>query len=345
MTYVLGIDLGGTKVLAGVIDVDTGKVVSREKKRTRAEHGPTDIVERLMTAAEKAIQESGVPQSEIETIGIGAAGQLDRKRGIIVSAPNLAGMANMPLADMVKKRFGIDVRLYNDVEAAGGGEAAFGAGKDQPDFVVIFVGTGIGGMVYRDGRPYPGASHTAGEIGHMVVDHDGRICACGGVGHLEAYASRTAIVRYMLAAMHLGRESVLTKMATEINPNDPGGSGIRSGTIADALKQKDRLVKEALTIGAEYLGSGLCSIINFYNPPLIILGGGLIQAVDSFFEEAAQRAREMALRMPADAVEIKKAALGDYSGIVGAAFLAHMAAGSEMNNASVSAETGALPTR
>jgi glucokinase len=149
----------------------------------------------------------------------------------------------------------------------------------------------------------------------------------------------------MLASMHLGRESVLTKVATEINPNDPGGSGIRSGTIADALKQNDGLVVEALTMGAEYLGSGLCSIINFYNPPLIILGGGLVQAVDVFFDIAARRAREMALRMPASAVEIEKAGLGDFSGIVGAAVLAHNATGGALQNASVSAESGALPTR
>jgi glucokinase len=325
MTYVLGVDLGGTKVLSGVIDVDTGRVLATEKKRTRAEHGPSDIVERLIESAQKAVVESGVSHDEIETIGIGVAGQLDRERGVILNAPNLANMSNMPLADMVRRRLKHDVYLYNDVEAAAGGEASFGAGKGHGDFVVIFVGTGIGGMVYRDGRPYSGASHTAGEIGHMVIDHEGRICSCGGIGHLEAYASRTAIVKYILAAMHLGRQSVLSSVATEINPNDPGGSGIRSGSIAAALEKRDALVEEAIRVGAEHLGSGLCSIVNFYNPPLIILGGGLIEAVDSFFKSAAKRAHEMSLSVPSKAVEIKKAVLGDNSGIVGAAVLAHTA--------------------
>jgi glucokinase len=157
------------------------------------------------------------------------------------------------------------------------------------------------------------------------VDHGGRLCGCGGVGHLEAYASRTAIVRYILAQMHLGRESYLSTVATEINPADPGGSGIRSGAIAAALERKDPLVLEALEMGADYLASGLCTIINFYNPPLIVLGGGLVEAVDPFFQRAAQRAKGMALRLPAGAVQIKKAGLGDYSGIVGAAVIAQHA--------------------
>jgi glucokinase len=341
MTYVLGVDLGGTKVLAGVVDADTGRVLATEKKRTRAEHGPTDIVDRLIEAAGKVLDESDVPRHEIKTMGIGVAGQLDRERGLIVSAPNLAGMANVPLGDILERKLHLDVHLYNDVEAAAGGEAAFGAGRGRSDFVVIFVGTGIGGMIYQDGRPHAGASHTAGEIGHMVVDHDGRICGCGGVGHLEAYASRTAIVRYILASMHLGRETVLNKVVSEINPNDPGGSGIRSGRIAEAIDQHDPLVKEAVEMGADYLASGLCSIINFYNPPLIILGGGLVEAVDPFFHRAATRARGMALHMPSRAVEIVKAGLGDYSGVVGAAALAHGAQASERRPA-LSRQPGAL---
>lgn len=326
MSYVLGIDLGGTKVLAGVIDMQTGTVVAREKKRTRAEHGESDILDRAITAAESAIEKSGVGRDRISRAGIGVAGQLDRARGLIVSAPNLANMTNVPIVEILGRKLGLPVALANDVEAAAAGEATFGSGKGHSDFVVIFVGTGIGGMVYRDGKPYSGASQTAGEIGHIVVDHGGRVCGCGGVGHLEAYASRTAIVRYILSQMHLGRESCLSAVATEINPNDPGGSGIRSGSIRDALERKDPLVQEALEMGADYLASGLCSIINFYNPPLIILGGGLVEAVDPFFQRAARRARETSLRLPSRAVAIKKAGLGDFSGIVGAAVIASRAA-------------------
>lgn len=327
MKHVLGIDLGGTKVLAGVIDVETGKVLSTAKKRSRAGHGPTDLLERVLDAAHTAIDSSKVDPKSIGCVGVGVAGQIDRKKGIVMTAPNLANMTNTPLADIIEKELKHPVYLFNDVEAAAGGEASFGAGKDAKDFVVIFVGTGIGGMVYRDGKPYGGATNTAGELGHMVVDLNGRVCGCGGLGHLEAYASRTAIVRYILANMHLGRETVLSEVATEINPSDPGGSGIRSGAIAAALAKDDPLVKEALRVGGDYLAAGLVSIINFYNPPLIVLGGGLISAVDPFFNRVAKRAKEGALQVPAKTVEIKKVGLGDYSGIVGAAVLASQKTG------------------
>jgi glucokinase len=318
----LGIDLGGTKVLAGVIDLKTGKVLSAVKKRSHAEHSAEDLIQRMGEAASSAIDQSAVNRDDIKRAGIGVAGQIDREKGMVVSAPNLANMANVKLAARVEKDLGLPVFLFNDVEAAAAGEAAFGSGAGKQDFVVVFVGTGIGGSIYRKGKPYLGATHTAGELGHMVVDLNGRLCGCGGMGHLEAYASRTAIVRSILNALHAGRESVLRDVVGEINPNDPGGSGIRSKALSRAVAADDALTRDMLLTGAEYLGAGLASIINFYNPPLIILGGGLVEAVDMFFESVAQYTRRSALQVAGKGVEIVKSGLGDYSGIVGAAALA-----------------------
>jgi glucokinase len=154
------------------------------------------------------------------------------------------------------------------------------------------------------------------------VDLNGRICGCGGAGHLEAYASRTAIVRQILSGLHSGRPSVLSKVVQEVNPNDPGGSGIRSRAIAEALAAKDELVHETLLTAADYLAAGLASLINFYNPPLIILGGGLVEAVDEFFQLVVKRATNASLSVPRTRVQIVKAGLGDFSGIAGAAVLA-----------------------
>lgn len=322
MTYALGIDLGGTKVLSGVVEVETGKVLSSAKKRSRAEHGPHDLIARLLETATSAIEESGIAASRLCCAGVGAAGQIDRQGGVIINAPNLAGMSNMPLARLIQEKLGIPTHLYNDVEAAAAGEAAFGAGRDQRDFVVVFVGTGIGGAIYRDGTPYPGATHTAGEIGHTVIQVNGRICTCGGLGHLESYASRTAIVRVILSGLKQGRESELRQVAQEINPDDPGGSGIRSKALARAVQAGDSLAIESLLSGAEFLAAGLASAINFYNPPLIILGGGLVDAVDLFFEAVERRTVQMALSVPARTVRLARAGLGDYSGVVGAAVLA-----------------------
>lgn len=322
MAYVLGIDLGGTKVLSGVIDVDTGRVLSTAKKRSRAEHGQQDLIDRLIETAREALNASGIRTDEISRIGIGAAGQIDRRDGVIINAPNLANMTNVRLADIVKSALGIPTFLFNDVEAAAAGEASFGAGRGQKDFVVVFVGTGIGGAIYRDGKPYLGASSTAGEIGHTVVEVNGRICGCGELGHLEAYASRTAIVRVILAGLKTGRSSMLRDIVTEINPNDPGGSGIRSKAIARAVAAGDSLTMEVLLSAAEYLAAGLASAVNFYNPPLIILGGGLVDAVDLFFSAVATRTTQKSLPVAREHVRIVKAGLGDNAGIVGAAVLA-----------------------
>lgn len=322
MSHILGIDLGGTKVLTGVVDTKTGDVLSTVKIRTRASHDEKDLLKNMMDAAKKAIADSGVPTEKIERVGVGVAGQIDRKAGLVIAAPNLANMSNVKLADLISKELHKPVSLYNDVEAAAGGEAAFGSGKGKKDFVVVFVGTGIGGMIYRDGKPYKGATETAGEIGHITVDVHGRVCGCGGTGHLEAYASRTSVVRIILAGMHAGRKSVLEDVIHEINPNDPGGSGIRSGSIAHAVAQNDPLVVETLQTAADYLAAGLATAINFYNPPTLILGGGLIEAVDMFFQLVESRTRHMAMRVPRKHVEIIKTGLGDNSGIVGAAVLA-----------------------
>jgi glucokinase len=321
MGHSLGIDLGGTKVLAGVIDCKSGKVVSSAKKRSKAEHQAAEIVERLIEAGKEAL-DATPKHIQVNRIGIGVAGQVDRKTGMVINAPNLSGLSQFKLAQVVEKELGLPVQLFNDVEAGAAGEAVFGAGKGHKNFVVIFVGTGIGGAIYQNGKPYRGQTGTAGEIGHTTVDYNGRVCGCGGFGHLEAYASRTAVVRSILAALHAGRPSVLRELAAGADPNDPGGSGIRSGALSDALAQGDELTSEMITFGARYLAAGLSSVINFYNPHVIILGGGLIEAVDLYFSTAASIARQESLPISRRDVSIVKAALGDNAGIVGSAYLA-----------------------
>lgn len=322
MTYTLGIDLGGTKVLAGVIEAETGHVLSTAKKRSQAEESIENPLHRLFEVAHEAINNSGLKRHDVAHVGIGVAGQIDREKGRILNAPNLPGLSHTSLGKQVEKELGLPVSLFNDVEAAAAGEAAHGAGKGEPDFVVVFIGTGIGGSIYRKGKPYLGSTRTAGELGHMVINWNGRLCSCGGFGHLEAYASRTAIVQAILAEIHSGRESWLKDRLHQVNPSDPGGSGIRSKAIAQALEERDPLTREVLLLASEYLAAGLASIINFYNPPLLILGGGLIDAVDLFFNAVASRTPRLALTVPRNDVRIVRAALGDDSGIVGAATLA-----------------------
>jgi glucokinase len=321
--YALGIDLGGTKILAGVVEVNTGEVLSSALQRTQSAHGPELVVERMIEVSRNAIELAGIGRNKIRAAGIGVAGQVDAARGVLVRAPNLPEeLRGAPLASQVGHALGCPVSLANDVVAAAAGEASFGAGRGLQDFVCIFAGTGIGGAIYADGRPWWGASHTAGELGHMVVQYGGRLCGCGGRGHLEAYASRSAVVRTILAELRLGRPSVLHEVEPNPNPDDVPHATIQDVDVARAIGQGDELAIDMVQQGASYMAAGLASIINLYNPPRIVLGGGMVEKVGLFFDRAAYLGRERALSVPRGSVDIVRAQLHDNSGIIGAAMLA-----------------------
>jgi glucokinase len=327
-TYALGIDLGGTKVLASVVDVMSGDVVTSVRKRTKAEKGQDFISKRTIELASQVLSDAQLPNgAEIVAIGVGAAGQIDRKAGVIMDAPNL-GVRNLDLGDLLGKQFNKPVSVGNDVEVATIGELYYGSGRGYKNFVCVFVGTGIGGGIVRDGQIYTGLSGTAGEIGHMPIDSGGRLCGCGNRGCLEAYASRTAITRAIMAEIHHGRKSVLADEAAQ--QLKQGDAIIRSGLLADAINQNDALTIEIVTEAADYLGYGLGGVINFYNPECIIMGGGVIEAIDLLFERASTRALTVALSQPARSTKIMRTKLGDFSGVVGAACLAAQAAGHDL---------------
>ena len=273
----IGIDLGGTKILVGLINTDTGEVIYTAKKKTKKELGFENVLDRINESVEKIVNKQGINKHDIKSIGIGAAGQVDRKKGILLAAPNL-GCSNINFKDLLEKKFKLPVILGNDVEVATIGEQSFGAGRGCHNFVCIFVGTGVGsGIIHKD-QIYHGATGTAGEIGHIIVQPEGRLCGCGNNGCLEAYASRTAISKKIMAAIRKGEPSTLKHYVDE-NPDFK----IRSRHVSEAVDSDDTLVIECLLEAADYLSYGLASVINFYNPERIILGGGLIEAVDFFF--------------------------------------------------------------
>lgn len=315
--YALGIDVGGTKIYAGVINTETGEVVATSRKRTHPERGVDFFTQRLLVVAQDALSAAKLPKgATIAGIGVGIAGQVDRARGILLFSPNLAqGLRNLPLADVLRKQFDVPVLIGNDVEAATYGESRFGAGRDYDDFVCVFVGTGIGSAIMQGGQIRRGATGTAGEIGHTVVQYGGRLCGCGGRGHLEAYASRSAVTRVLRAELHRGRSSKLTELLRD------GSEEIRSKMIARCIEDGDSLVTETVIEAADFLGAGLGSLATFYNPQCIVLGGGLIEATPLMLERATLRAHEAALPTATRSLKITKTELGDNSGIVGAAWM------------------------
>lgn len=311
--YSVGIDLGGTKILIALINKQNGEVLYHIKKKTKKDKGPKNIMKKMIEGIEELFEQSGISKDEISSIGVGAAGQIDRKNGILIGAPNL-DCYDLNIKEILQQHFNLPVYLGNDVEIATIGEQKFGAGKGCDDFVCVFVGTGVGSAIVKDGKIITGATGTAGEIGHIIVDLNGRQCACGAHGCLEAYASRSAIERRIEGALKKGRQScILDYLET--------GKSITSSMIQKSIEQEDELVLQCVTEASEYLSGGIASIINFINPKLIILGGGLIEAVDFFYQKTIKKAKAKSLPVPAKHIEFKKAELGDFSGVIGAAFL------------------------
>lgn len=311
--YAIGIDLGGTKILTGLVNKANGEVLYSIKQKTGKEKDAETIVGKLKLSIKELLETSHFDIAQIDSIGIGAPGQVNREKGILVSAPNL-NCENLNLKAIMEREFFIPTHLGNDVEIATLGEMKFGAGQGFNNFVCVFVGTGVGSGIAENGKVRHGATGTSGEIGHIIVDAGGRPCGCGANGCLEAYASRTAIEARIMGALKKGRPSVITEFMQDDKP-------ISSKILRKAMEHKDELVTQALFEASDYLSNGLATVINFYNPELIILGGGLIDAIDEFYERTITKARAKALPIPAEKIQFKKAQLGDFSGVIGACFL------------------------
>ncbi|MCR4881383.1 MAG: ROK family protein [bacterium] len=311
--YSIGIDLGGTKILAAIVDITTGKVLYSSKKKTKKDKGADKITKKVIELVKELSDESGIPLADVGSVGLGLAGQVDREKGILIAAPNL-DCFNVNFKAALEAEYNIPVFIGNDVEVATVGELMFGAGKGHENYVCVFVGTGVGSGIVINGKIHSGYTGTAGEIGHITVSQDGRACGCGANGCLEAYASRTAIEQKIKGAIKKGHKSIITELI-----KDDGI--IRSKYLKTALDNNDEIVLNCITEAAEYLSSGLASVINFLNPEMIILGGGLVDAIDFFFDLTTKKTLAKCLPTPSEKTNIVKAKLGDFSGVVGAAML------------------------
>jgi glucokinase len=319
---VVGVDLGGTKILAAVVD-RKGKILGEAKKSTMPASDADEIVKRLSKTVRKAIKKAKVSKKRVTAVGVGAPAPIDPKRGFVFHAPNIPMITDFPLGDRLINALGLPVFVDNDVNVGTVGEHALGAGRGTKDMVGIFVGTGVGGGVIVNGRLRHGFRNSAGEVGHMVVGYKGQpdeaICSCGRPGCLEAYASRTAIERDIRAAIVAGRKSIVTELLRK-----KGKDRMTSGVLAKALKKGDPVVTEVMERATIYLSVHAASIVNFYDPEMIVFGGGLVEALD---ERLLQPIRQTApqwyiKKTDAEKVRIVAAKLGDYAGVLGAATIA-----------------------
>ena len=314
--YVVGVDMGGTKILAAVINAK-GEIVQQAKTATKPKKGPDEVIKRIVRCIGEAIDGAELKPSQIRAIGIGSPGPLDPETGVIIFAPNL-GWSNVPLKAKLEANLSIPTFVDNDVNVGTLGEYAFGAGRGVKNLVGIFVGTGIGGGIILDGKLYHGVNKTAGEVGHMIVEANGPQCGCGNFGCLEAVASRTAITRDLQKAIQKkGQKSKLTQL------NGGKLDQIRSQAIAKAVKRGDKPTIKVMRRAGKYLGISVASIVHFLNPEMVVLGGGVIEAMgDSLLDPIRRAAAKYALPTTMDGVQIVEAILGDNAGVIGASVLA-----------------------
>jgi len=312
---VVGIDLGGTKILAASVDA-RGKILSRFKKKTKAKNSHKEVISRIALCARGAVEQAGLDLSRIAAVGIGAPGALNPEKGVIHLAPNL-NWENVPLKKILEQELKRPVFIGNDVNVGILGEHRMGAGKGMQNLVGIFIGTGIGGGLVFNGQIYEGAHFMAGEIGHIPLVKGGPVCGCGRRGCFEAVAGRLAIVRSIENKIKKGKKSILEQ--------DVKGdfSRIKSRRLAWAWKEKDPVAVRELKSAARYIGWGTAIALTLLNPDAVILGGGLIEAMDDkFFEYIVKSAKQRSFSPIFKETKILRALLGDDAGIVGAAFLA-----------------------
>ncbi|MSS73438.1 MAG: ROK family protein [Candidatus Latescibacteria bacterium] len=311
---VVGIDLGGTKILAAAVDAQ-GKILGRAKRSTDSEDGPPAVLNRMADCAREAVARADRSLSDVRAVGIGAPGPLDSDKGIVIFAPNLSGWKNVPVRAALEKTLRKPVFLENDVNVGTLGEHVLGAGKGIRDLVGIFVGTGIGGGVILNGQLHRGLNGTAGEIGHMIIQIGGPRCGCGNRGCLEALASRTAIARDIAAAIRNGKKSKLG--GKDLDPSD-----LKSSDIAKALEEGDRVAVKVIQRAAKAIGIGIVNIIHVLNPEMIVLGGGAMAFGDHILPVVRKTVEKRVLPLAGDHIQIVPAKLADDSGVLGAAVLA-----------------------
>ena len=308
--WIAGVDIGGTNLRAGMVPFAGGAPVAVRSGPTRAGEGAGSVVARtveMVRAGMEAVGEGGVGG-----VGIGVPGPLDRARGVVVETPNL-GWREVPLRDMVARRLGLPVAVDNDANCAAFGEWWLGAGRGAERLIGLTLGTGIGGGIVLGGEIYRGASDAAGEVGHMSVHFEGRRCACGSRGCVEAYASGPAIAARAIEGLGGASDSVLSDLVAE----DP--ALVTAEAVCRAAAAGDGHAARILTETARILAVAVANLVHLFNPDAIVIGGGVAAAGDPLFEPLRAEVRRRAFRSAGDACRIVPAALPGTAGIIGAA--------------------------
>ncbi|MDQ6882727.1 MAG: ROK family protein [Candidatus Dormibacteraeota bacterium] len=311
----IGIDLGGTQLRVGVAD-SRGRLLTILRRPTEARRGRQRVIERMIAAVQDVLIEAGVKSSRIRALGLSMPGPVDPAAGIVISPPNLPGFVNVPLNRILTKATGIPSFLHHDAHLAALGESLHGAARGATNVIYVTVSTGIGAGLILNGELYPGAHGIAGEVGHIVVQPGGPLCTCGNRGCVEAIASGTGIAR-------AARERALLTEASTLH-------GLESPTAADvvrAARAGDTLALSLLANAGEALGIGIGTLINLFNPELIVLGGSVINAGTILLAPMRRTIHASSWRASRRGLRIVRPALKGDAGLVGAVEYARLRIG------------------
>ena len=310
-----GIDLGGTKIQTAIVD-DGGKVLGESRRPTPTSGGPQDVADEMAAALREAAGEAGVETSALDGVGVGSPGDVDEATGVVSGARNLPGWdGSFPLAEVLKKDLGTEVRVGNDVQVATEAEFHLGAGREFHSLIGVFWGTGVGGGLVLDGKPWLGRG-AAGEIGHMVVKRGGAKCPCGRKGCLEAYAGRAAMEA---EARRQHEEGVKTDLFKLMRKHDR--DRLTSGIWERALDHGDHLAEDLIHRAVEALGTGIASAVNLLDPEAVIVGGGLGVRFGERYMEPLTKEMGKHLFVDERPPAVRVASLGDLGGAIGASLL------------------------
>jgi len=322
--HYVGVDLGGTTITAGAVNVVSGEVLGRQQIPTLGKEGPDAVIARMVDLVHAVIADAGLRKEDVGGIGVGLPGVLDMERGITVFLPNLpGGWRNVPLKATMESGTGLPTYLLNDVRSFTLGEKTFGAGRDVDTLVCVAIGTGIGGGMVINGKLHMGLDGTAGEIGHQVIDPYGPPCSCGSRGCLETFASGPAITAMALKAISHGRMTKIAEMVSyDLNRVTPE-------IVYRAAQDGDPVAKDIYERAGFYLGVGIANLITVLSPQMVVIGGGVAQAGDLLLEPVRRTIRERVHVTPLDKVQIVPAELGTNAGLIGAAVWASLQAAPE----------------
>lgn len=311
----LGIDLGGTLVKSALVSRDK-RILSKDKRPTRAHEGLDTVIDVMVESAEAVLASAGHTREDVLAACVGAPGPGDPHTGVVFSPSNLPGWKDVPLAELMTERLGLPCFVDNDANLACYGEFWLGAGQGTQSMCLLTLGTGVGGGIIVFGRLLRGIDGTAAEIGHMIVQRDGRQCGCGARGCLEAYASVTGMVQTAVEGMESGRKTVLSDRCAG-NPDMLTGE-----MISDVAAAGDEFAIWVIQETGAWLGVGIAGLINLFNPEKVVLAGGMINAGPVLLDAIRKRALHDAFDVPANRVEIVTTALQGDSGVLGAAGVA-----------------------